>query len=129
MRPITILYVEDSEDLRETIGMLLEQPDREISLCATGEEALDELARRDYDILVTDVSLPGISGADLARRLLATRPDHQVVLCSGYEFGEWTRQFGPNVHAVQKPFEPEELHGIIDKISASLRAEAVSRAG
>jgi len=44
-----------------------------------------------------------------------------VVLCSGYEFGEWVRQFGPNVRALRKPFEPEELEQLMDEISAAVR--------
>ncbi|HET7865371.1 MAG TPA: response regulator [Burkholderiaceae bacterium] len=123
MRPVTILYVEDSEDLRETIAMLLESPEREVKTCATGEEALACYAEHEYDILVTDVGLPGLSGTDLARKLLAQKPDRWVVLCSGYEFSEHLHLFGPNVRAVRKPFEPEDLEAlmaqIIDRINAS----------
>lgn len=121
MKPITILYVEDSEDLRDTIAMLLESPGREVSTCASGEEALAAFAEKDYDILVTDVGLPGLSGTDLARKLLAQKPDRWVVLCSGYEFAEHVQKFGPNVRAVRKPFEPEELEDLMTEITASIQ--------
>jgi len=121
LTPVTILYVEDNEDLRTTIGMLLEAPGREIASCATAEEALVMLAERPYDLLITDVSLPGMSGTDLARKLLSTQPLHWIVLCSGYEFGTAVSQFGPNVRAVLKPFEPDELDALINHIAERVR--------
>ena len=122
MKEVTVLYVEDNDDLRMSISMLMEQPGRVLTDCANGEEALALCATNDYDIVVTDVSLPGISGTDLAKQLLAERPDRWVVLCSGYEFGEWVKQFGPNVRALRKPFEPEDLDLLMDEISAAVRA-------
>ena len=47
-----------------------------------------------FDVLVTDVSLPGMSGTDLARRLLADDPLRWVVLCSGYELGSQPGSWG-----------------------------------
>jgi CheY-like chemotaxis protein len=120
VKPVSILYVEDSEDLRDTIGMLLEGPDREVKTCATGEEALDAYAEQDFDILVTDVSLPGLSGTDLARKLLAERADRWIVLCSGYEFSEHLHLFGPNVRSLRKPFEPDDLDTLMNEIVESV---------
>lgn len=124
MNAVTILYVEDSDDLRDTIGMLLEAPGREVVCCATAEEALAILAEREADIVITDVSLPGMSGTDLARKLLAEQPERRVVLCSGYEFGDAVRQFGPNVRALLKPFEPEEMEALVDAVCTQVRAVA-----
>lgn len=122
MTTVTILYVEDSEDLRITIGMLLEAPGRDIVSCATAEEALVLLAERQFDLLITDVSLPGMSGTDLARKLLSTQPQHWVVLCSGYEFGTAVSLFGPNVRAILKPFEPDDLDALVNDIAGRVRA-------
>jgi two-component system cell cycle response regulator CpdR len=121
---VTILYVEDSDDLRDTIGMLLEAPGREVLCCATAEEALDLLAEREADIVITDVSLPGMSGTDFARKLLAERPDRRVVLCSGYEFGDAVSQFGPNVRALLKPFEPDEMENLVNEVCQQVRTAA-----
>lgn len=124
MNAVTILYVEDSDDLRDTIGMLLEAPGREVLCCATAEEALALLGKREVDIVITDVSLPGMSGTDLARKLLADRPDRRVVLCSGYEFGQAVSQFGPNVRALLKPFEPEEMEALVNEVCDQVRTVA-----
>lgn len=117
-----ILYVEDNPELRETIGMLMEGDGQTVTSCATAEEALELDAQQTFDLLVSDVSLPGISGTDLARKLLADDPERWVVLCSGYELGSYPTSWGPNVRTLLKPFELDEL----DQLLGSIR-KAVAR--
>lgn len=116
---LNILYVEDNDDLRDTIGMLLEGEGRHIETCADGEKALALWGQRKFDVLITDVSLPGISGTDLARKVLAIDPQCWVVLCSGYDFRHGLDRLGPNVRALSKPFEPEELDALLTEIAAA----------
>ena len=119
-----ILYVEDHPELRETIGMLMEGEGRTVTPCASAEEALVLDAGNPFDVLVTDVSLPGLSGTDLARQLLADDPQRWVVLCSGYELGSHPTQWGPNVRVLLKPFELEELEQLLNSIHTALAAAA-----
>ena len=119
-----ILYVEDHPELRETIGMLMEGEGRTVTPCASAEEALVLDAGDPFDVLVTDVSLPGLSGTDLARQLLADDPQRWVVLCSGYELGSQPTQWGPNVRVLLKPFELEELEQLLTSIHTALAAAA-----
>jgi YesN/AraC family two-component response regulator len=93
-----------------------------VTSCATAEEALELDAQQTFDLLVSDVSLPGLSGTDLARKLLAEDPQRWVVLCSGYELGSYPTSWGPNVRTLLKPFELDEL----DQLLGSIR-EAVAR--
>ena len=111
-----ILYVEDNPELRETIGMLMEGDGQTVTSCATAEEALALDAQETFDLLVSDVSLPGISGTDLARQLLAEDPERWVVLCSGYELGTYPSSWGPNVRTLLKPFELDELEDLLGSI-------------
>lgn len=119
-----ILYVEDNPELRETIGMLMEGEGRTVTPCASAEEAVALDAGDPFDVLVTDVSLPGLSGTDLARQLLADDPQRWVVLCSGYELGSQPTQWGPNVRVLLKPFELEELEQLLTSIHTALAAAA-----
>ena len=121
MQPIRILYVEDNDDLRETIGMLLEAEGREVVTAANGEAALTALKQSVFDVLVTDVSLPGISGTELTRRVLAIDPRRWVVLCSGYEFRHGLEKLGCNVRSLSKPFELDELEALMGEIIAAIR--------
>ena len=117
-----ILYVEDNEELRETIAMLMEMEGRSITKCATAEAALQLDAQETFDVLITDVSLPGMSGTDLARQVLAKGPERWVVLCSGYHFGTALSKLGPHVRALVKPFELEELDSLLAEISVALKS-------
>ena len=117
--PLRILYVEDSPELRETIGILMEGDDRELVTCGSAEEALALCEASHFDLVVTDVSLPGISGTELARRLLQRDPLRWIALCSGYHFGDAIHALGVNVTSLQKPFDIEELEELVDAVRAA----------
>lgn len=119
-----ILYVEDHPELRETIGMLMEGDGRTVVSCASAEEALELDAAQPFDVLITDVSLPGMSGIDLAHKVLAEDPQRWVVLCSGYEMGQYPSGWGPNVRTLLKPFEIEELDALLGTLRQSLDPSA-----
>lgn len=120
MKTLSILYAEDNKDLRDTLSDMLEGPGRAVVAVATGEEALAAWNAGTFDLLVTDISLPGMSGTELARILLAKNPAQWVVLCSGYDYSNHLATLGPNVRALPKPFEIEELDALLDEISAAL---------
>ncbi|CAN7599639.1 response regulator [Acidovorax sp. LjRoot129] len=119
-----ILYVEDNPELRETIGMLMEADGQTVTSCATAEEALALDMDDPFDVLVSDVSLPGMSGTDLARQLLAVDPQRWVVLCTGYDLGDYTNGWGPNVRTLLKPFELEDLDTLLAAIRTSVHRTA-----
>jgi len=119
LKSISILYVEDNDRLREMIGELLAEHDREVYACATAEAALIAFEKNHFDVLVSDVSLPGMSGVDLARCVLRVNPNHWVVLCSGYEFKHGLKELGANVRALVKPFDTEALEALLDEITAA----------
>jgi CheY-like chemotaxis protein len=88
-----------------------------VQTCATAEEALAAYAPAKFDLVVTDVSLPAMSGVDLARLILDREPDAWVVFSSGYAMGDDLRSFGPNVRALLKPFELAD----IERLTAEVR--------
>ena len=122
MKTLSILYVEDNTDLRDTLTEMLEGPGRTVVAVATGEAALEAWQSGPSDLLVTDISLPGMSGTALARLLLAKNPAQWVVLCSGYGYGygDYLARLGPNVRTLPKPFEIEQLEALLDEIDAAL---------
>ncbi len=120
MTPLRMLYVEDNTELREVFQEMLEGDQREVVACATAEEALVLWNASRFDVLVSDISLPGMSGTDLARRVLAAQPECWVVLCSGYVYGDALLALGPHVRALPKPFEMEDLDRLLDEIRQSL---------
>ena len=112
-RPLRILYVEDNPIVREVTAELLEQDERSIVALSTAEEALREFATHDYDVLITDVSLPAMSGLDLAKKILDRAPKAAIIVASGYILDANLLTWGPNVRAILKPFEACEIDALI----------------
>ena len=120
MAALSILYVEDNRDVRETVCELLESETREITAVGDGEAAFEAWQARVFDVLITDISLPGIPGTELARRVLAVRPQQWVVFCSGYEYRDAIGAMGPNVRAIPKAFEYEDMDALMNQIAFAL---------
>ena len=115
-----VLFVEDNDDVRELTGEVLDDEGVDFVACASAEQAELAFAAGGFDLLLTDVSLPRMSGTDLARRLLAQRPDLWVVFLSGYALGKLDG-WAPRVRAMLKPFESEQLQALLDEVRASLQ--------
>jgi len=77
-----VLLVEDSEDLRALMVVLLQAEGYEVDAAASASEALARLDRRQYDLVLTDYALPGRSGAWLLREAHARRllPGSAVII-------------------------------------------------
>ena len=82
----TVLLVEDSDVVRDVVASMLEGGGLTVLQASGGEEAL-ALARRGdtpIDLLLTDIVMPGMSGAELADRLERERPDVRILFMTGY---------------------------------------------
>ena len=76
------------------------------------EEALACIAGCNIDVLLTDVRLPGMSGIDLARQLLALRPRVHVIFASGYGAAA-TANVGFYASSLAKPYDIEQLQALL----------------
>jgi CheY-like chemotaxis protein len=119
--PLRTLFVEDNDELRENIAQLLEEEGMAVQSCASAEDALHLYAPDRFDVVVTDVSLPMMSGVDLARTILRVSPQAWVVFLSGYSLGTDLSSFGPQVRALRKPFELDDLHALAQEARAHLQ--------
>ena len=81
-----VLFVDDEAMLAGLARSMLERLGYHVTLCADGATALALFQERPdaFDILVTDQTMPRMTGFELARNVLAIRPDMPVVLCTGY---------------------------------------------
>jgi two-component system, cell cycle response regulator CpdR len=118
--PLRILYVEDNSLVREITSELLAQGQRHIVALATAEEALQEFREHTFDVVVTDVSLPVMSGLDLARTILSICPKAPIIIASGYFLDLSQQSWGPNVRAIVKPFEGAQINALITELCAGL---------
>ena len=77
-----ILVVDDDDIIRETLCELLSQ-DHACQAADTAEEALAKLQSQAFDLVVTDVSMPGLSGLDLLNTVVRQYPGTPVIIVSG----------------------------------------------
>ena len=118
LSPQRILYVEDNSIVREVTAELLAQEQRDIVAVATAEEALREFREHSFNVVITDVSLPAMSGLDLARKILDIEPKVPIIIASGYFLDLSVKTWGPNVRAIVKPFEGPEIDALIEELCA-----------
>ncbi len=81
---IRILLVDDEDGLRVTLAANLELEGFEVVEAADGARALDLLSNQTFDLLLTDIRMPGINGVDLFRKVRAAHPEMPVVLMTAY---------------------------------------------
>jgi CheY-like chemotaxis protein len=112
-RPLRILYVEDNEIVREVTAELLAQDQRRIVACASAEDALKEFGTDSFDVVITDVSLPVMSGIELARCILTLKPQMPIIIASGYDLDFGIENWGANVRSIIKPFEAAEIEALM----------------
>ena len=77
-----ILVVDDDGIIRDTLCELLSQ-DHACQTAGTAEEALTKLKSQLFDVVLTDVSMPGLSGLELLNRVVQLYPDTPVIIISG----------------------------------------------
>ena len=78
-----VLAVDDQRYFRELIEGLLTDEGYEVVTASSGEEALHVFEREDFDIIVTDLVMPGIDGAELVQRIKERRPEQAIVMVTG----------------------------------------------
>jgi PAS domain S-box-containing protein len=84
----TVLVVEDEEVIRGLVDQVLRGEGYEVILAADGAEALERAEEARVDVLLTDLTMPGIGGRELAERLREARPELKVMFMSGFADSE-----------------------------------------
>ena len=116
-----ILLVEDSPEVSLITVEYLEELGHQVVAVPDAELAVIELTKQAFDAVMTDVSLPGMSGIELAKKLVETYPSLPVVIASGYgtlnvEFLMGQRL--QNVMVLPKPYDLAMLEQTLCKAAA-----------
>lgn len=79
-----ILVVDDEGAIRYSVSKTLQRIGYEVEEAASGEEALDILGKKTFEVILTDIRMPGITGVELLKRIKDISPDAIVILLTGY---------------------------------------------
>jgi DNA-binding response OmpR family regulator len=116
--PRRILVVEDFAALRILISRVLGAEGHQVVAVATAREAHERSASEEFDLLVTDVNLPGGNGAEIARGVALDHPGLRVLFVSGTaEYELDVAVPGTRTDFLQKPFDIDEL---VDRVRTLL---------
>ena len=116
----SILFVDDEEAVAETGKSILERLGYRVEAHTNPQKALDKFSHHghDFDLVITDMSMPHLSGEELSQRLMEIRPDIPILLCTGYS----DKLNAENAYAIGitkfliKPLEMGKLANIIREV-------------
>jgi DNA-binding NtrC family response regulator len=107
----SVLVVDDEEIMRDVLETLLSAEGYRVDLARTGEEGLEAYGRRPYDVVLLDVSMPGMGGLRALEEILKIDPEAAVVMITAYAtydtaIGAWERGAAG---CIRKPFQNEQI--------------------
>lgn len=113
----SILVADDEASIRHVLTAVLSAQGYEVQAVPDGEAALQALAARHFDVLVSDVRMPKLDGLELLQRALAAAPELTALVMSAYGSKELALEAVRRgaYDFVQKPFKPEELVLVLQK--------------
>ena len=125
-----VLINENDRLTSRYLGMLLEEDNYVLTITHNAEEALEKITENEYDLIITDISMPGMTGYDLLEKIRDMADSHKsnmpVIALTGYDPPEEPAKPGEPVFDawVTKPFNAEDLLAHIDQLCQLDRDEA-----
>ena len=137
LKELKTLLIDDNVIVRDTLQTIFAQKGCSLKAYETAEEGLQALEKERFDVIISDLKLPGIDGVEFFKRALCSHPDTVRILISGYgDQSTVSEAFEIGVHAfIKKPFSlmifleqlmpyVEKYHERISQICDSTRTGA-----
>lgn len=109
-----VLLVDDEADLLKALAELLRQSGHAVTTASDGQTALATLATQDFDILLSDILMPGMGGVALAEQAAKQHPRLCIALMTG--FGMRPPEEALPWEIVEKPFDPDGITALFERI-------------
>jgi DNA-binding NtrC family response regulator len=113
----SVLVCDDEEIMRDVLDTILTSAGYKVDLARTGEEALEVYSQKSYDVVLMDVSMPGMGGLTALEELIKTDPEAVVLMITAFAtfdtaISAWEK--GAN-GVIRKPFQNEQILGFVAK--------------
>ena len=112
-----ILVIDDEQIVHESCNRILTEEGYEVKSAFTGQEGFKKIKEETYDLVITDLKMPGISGMDALKKIKEDNPDSGIIMVTGYSTAE-TAVEAMKLGAfdyLPKPFTPDELISVVNK--------------
>jgi two-component system cell cycle response regulator CpdR len=115
-----ILLAEDDDSLRGFLARALERAGYEVTACADGEEAA-AILDQDWDLLLTDIVMPGMDGIEVARQAAALHPGLRIMFITGFAAVALAAgdQGPPGAKVLSKPIHLREIVSEVERMIAA----------
>ncbi len=119
-----VLVVDDEAVVRKAMERILARQVKEVETCPSGYAAIQRMQAREFDLVITDLKMPGMSGMEVLRTVKILQPDVPVIIITGYATVDTAVEAMRNGASdyIAKPFTPEQ---IIEKVRKALAQKAV----
>lgn len=130
LHSIKVLVVDDEEDVRTLVQTILTRAGHQADTADNALEAQQILATKDYDVIISDILMPGLSGLDLLKNLQQTLPDLPVILITGYPSIDTAAAAVRTASAVDylsKPISPAQIVSTVERAAENKRMRDENR--
>ena len=112
-----ILVADDEAMMRNLILKILESEGYQVTVVSSGNEAVEKLKAEKYDLLLTDVKMPGMTGFDLLKQVKVEWPEMAIIIMTGYGDAYSVKEallLGADEY-LSKPFKSQEVTLIVER--------------
>jgi len=112
-----ILVVDDESVIREGVRRILERSGYQVTLAIHGQQALEHLQKEAFDLVISDLKMPGMSGLDVLRLISRLQADIPVLIITGYATAEMASDAVAcgAFDFLSKPFTPDQILSLVHR--------------
>jgi DNA-binding NtrC family response regulator len=122
---INILLVDDEADFVETMAKRFRIRKMPVAAAGSGQEALQLMEEREFDVVLLDVRMPGMDGMELLRQIRAKHPLTEVIMLTGHASLETGMQ-GMSMGAYDYVLKPADFDELLDKVRRAAERKALN---
>ncbi len=124
MDMITMLVIDDDAVIREGLRRIFSAKGYAVEIFDSGYPAIERMREKEFDLVITDLKMPGLSGIEVLKRIKVLQPEVPILIITGYSTVETAVEALKSgaVNYIAKPFTPDE---ITDKVQRALDQKSV----
>ena len=124
-----VLVVDDEPMIVSLLSTILREKGWDVTAARSGTDGIDQLDRARFDVILTDLVMPGDSGIDLLRAAKEIHPDVEVILMTGYATADTAIEAMRNgaFHYIMKPLKAEEVVNLVEKAYSQRQLQRENR--